>query len=100
MGARRTIGHEFATPELKSAWLPSAAPGPSLSGRAIWPWAIIQNMAAITDKDRSVFKDAAATVLENFTQQEQLQIAAMASELRTIIAAAKVRDQGKFKKAR
>ena len=46
-------------------------------------------MAAITDKDRSVFRDAAATVLDNFTQEEQQRTAAIASELQTILTAAK-----------
>jgi len=55
-------------------------------------------MAAITDKNRSVFNEAAATLLDNFTQEEQEQIAAMASELQTILTAAKKRDQEKFRK--
>ena len=55
-------------------------------------------MAAITDNSRSVFKEAAATVLDNFTQEELEQIAAAASELQTILAAAKRRDQDKFRK--
>jgi len=56
------------------------------------------DMAAITDKNRSVFNEAAATLLDNFTQEEQEQIAAMASELQTILTAAKKRDQEKFRK--
>ena len=56
------------------------------------------DMAAITDKNRSVFKEAAATLLDNFTQEELEQIAATASELQTILTAAKKRDQEKFRK--
>jgi len=57
-------------------------------------------VAAITDKDRSAFKDAAGTVLDNFTQQEQQRIAAMASELHAILTAAKERNQETSAKAR
>jgi flagellar motor switch protein FliG len=57
-------------------------------------------MAAITDKNRSVLKEAAATLLDNFTQEELEQIAATASELQTILTAAKKRDQEKFRKVR
>jgi hypothetical protein len=57
-------------------------------------------MAAITDNNRSVFKEAAATLLDNFTQEELEQIAATASELQTILTAAKKRDQEKFRKVR
>jgi hypothetical protein len=55
-------------------------------------------MAAITDNNRSVFKEAAATLLDNFTQEELEQIAAAASELQTILTAAEKRDQEKFSK--
>jgi hypothetical protein len=58
------------------------------------------DMAAITDNNRSVFKEAAATLLDNFTQEELEQIAATASELQTILTAAKKRDQEKFRKVR
>ncbi|HUE05479.1 MAG TPA: hypothetical protein VMR62_38405 [Bryobacteraceae bacterium] len=57
-------------------------------------------MAAITDNNRSVFKEAAATLLDNFTQEELEQIAAAASELQTILTAAEKRDQEKFRKVR
>jgi hypothetical protein len=57
-------------------------------------------MAAITDKDRGVFREAETTVLHNFTQEEQRRIAARASELRVILTAAEKRDQEKFGKAR
>jgi hypothetical protein len=56
-------------------------------------------MAAITDKDRGIFREAETTVLHNFTQEEQQRIAAMASELQEILTAAKKRDQEKFGKA-
>jgi len=61
---------------------------------------LIQNVAAIADKDRSAFKDAAGTVLDNFTHEEQQRIAAMASELRAILTAAKKRNQERLAKAR
>jgi len=57
-------------------------------------------MAAITDNNRSVFKEAAAPLLDNFTQEELEQIAAAASELQTILTAAEKRDQEKFRKVR
>jgi hypothetical protein len=52
-------------------------------------------MLSMTDKDRNIFKEAAATVL-NFTESQLADIGILASELRAIIEAAKLREQEKF----
>ena len=50
-------------------------------------------MPHIGDKDRSVFKEAYATTLDNFTGDEQVDITACAVRLQDILTAAKKRQQ-------
>lgn len=52
----------------------------------------------VNDRDRSIFKDAAATV-EDFTESELAQIREIASQLYDIMKDAKGREQTKFKSA-
>jgi hypothetical protein len=56
-------------------------------------------MATISDTDRNVFREAVQTTLANFAPEEHERIGAMASELQTILTAAKKREQEKFGKA-
>jgi len=59
-------------------------------------------MSHITDLDRTVFAEAYHTVLDNFTDDEQKQLHAIAGQLRTIIEAAKKRqsDVGDYRVVR
>jgi hypothetical protein len=56
-------------------------------------------MAHISDKDRTVFREAAQTVLDNFNDQELKRIGELSADLKTIIDAAKQRQQDKLNKA-
>jgi len=56
-------------------------------------------MAAISDRDASVFKEASIPALENFDQQELEQIGRLAQELKTILTSAKQRQQDSLRKA-
>jgi hypothetical protein len=56
-------------------------------------------MGYITDKDRTVFSEAHNTVLDNFTEGEQVRIGKPAGELKTILEAAKKRQREKLSKA-
>jgi hypothetical protein len=57
-------------------------------------------MALISDKDRNVFKEAASTVLDNFTEPELGEIGTLASKLGAIIKAAQERQQDKLRNLR
>jgi hypothetical protein len=58
--------------------------------------AIIGPMASIIDNDRSVFREAANTILDNFTEAELQEAGTLASKLSVILKAAKERQQGRF----
>lgn len=59
-------------------------------------------MSRITDIDRAVFAEAHNTVIDNFTENEQKQLHAIASELQSMIETAKKRsgDIGDFRVVR
>jgi CRISPR/Cas system-associated protein Csm6 len=56
-------------------------------------------MAHISDKDRNAFSEAYKTVLDNFTEEEQVRIGRLSAELNSILEAAKKREQEKLAKA-
>jgi hypothetical protein len=57
-------------------------------------------MARISDKNRTVFKEAYKSVLDNFTEMELEQIGKAAEDLRTVIEGAKQRlPQGEGERA-
>jgi hypothetical protein len=51
------------------------------------------SMGQISDKDRSIFREAYNTVLDNLTEDEQSEIDRLAGELQRILEAAKGRQQ-------
>lgn len=56
-------------------------------------------MPHISDSNRRAFEEAYKTVLDNFTEDEQVRIGKLARELNSILADAKKRQQEKRAKA-
>ena len=56
-------------------------------------------MAYISDRDRRAFEEAYKTVVDNFTEDEQVRIGKLAGELNSILEAARKRQQEKLAKA-
>ena len=53
-------------------------------------------MPPITDMDRSIFKEANQTMLDNFTSEELITIRKIAEDLKTILRAALKRHKDKI----
>lgn len=56
-------------------------------------------LAAISDRDRNAFQEAHNTVLDNFTEEEQVRIGKLAADLKAILDAAKKRQQDRLGKS-